>query len=547
MKKRVGTLVFSFAAAFGALSSVASDADACGGCFHPADDPEVTVVTGHRMAFAISPTQTVLWDQVEYSGSPTEFAWVLPIKPGARLELASASWFEALDAATSTRVVAPQLNCVQFANGPSYPTGCDSGCCGSTECSGVYYSEGTSGDSAGPSGSGGEPPVTVVKRETVGPYDFLILHTNTPGVLTDWLIMNKFAIDPTVEPIIDQYTSEGFDFIAMRLQPDKGVQDMKPVRVVSPGASPTLPLRMVSAGTGANTAVTLFVLGEGRWEAENFPNTKISASNLTWDFATSKSDYAEARAAELAKDNGRTWLTSYATQGALLSQTSNSLGILNSYSVDGSFGNQSLTIADLIVATGVSNGETPEADCSKKFAQYTKSNDLVVNPCEASAGGGGGGSGGASGSGGGGGSGGAGQDCAPIEAGQIDARDFACAAPSDLPDEPFDDISVALTGMHPSSVWITRLEANLSRKALETDLSLAAASSQSLLDNWLQAGIKKNVPCQEVEGFVPPMKPQSPPFDPKRRELTSILAVLMGLGLALLRRARRLPAPALAR
>ena len=89
------------------------------------------------------------------------------------------------------------------------------------------------------------------------------------GALTDWLTTHSFAIDPAVKPIIDAYSAEGFDFIALRLQPGQGVQQMKPVRVVSPGATPTLPLRMVAAGTGANVQITLFVIGEGPGQTED--------------------------------------------------------------------------------------------------------------------------------------------------------------------------------------------------------------------------------------------------------------------------------------
>ncbi|HZO15089.1 MAG TPA: hypothetical protein VFB62_17560, partial [Polyangiaceae bacterium] len=62
-------------------------AHACGGCFVAGGGTRNTLVTGHRMALSVSLEQTVLWDQIEYSGDPTEFSWVLPIKPGARLEL----------------------------------------------------------------------------------------------------------------------------------------------------------------------------------------------------------------------------------------------------------------------------------------------------------------------------------------------------------------------------------------------------------------------------------------------------------------------------
>src|SRR4051812_3245058 len=120
-----GALVsVGFASAI-AASVATEDARACGGCFHeppPVNVPSETqtsLVAGHRMAVSISTAQTVLWDQVQYTGAPKDFAWVLPIRPGARLELSTDAWFEALEAATATRVVSPQITCQSsFGNGP---------------------------------------------------------------------------------------------------------------------------------------------------------------------------------------------------------------------------------------------------------------------------------------------------------------------------------------------------------------------------------------------------------------------------------------------
>jgi hypothetical protein len=56
----------------------ARDAAACGGCFHVPG--ESTQVASHRMVISISQTQSTLWDQIQYSGSPSTFAWVLPVK-----------------------------------------------------------------------------------------------------------------------------------------------------------------------------------------------------------------------------------------------------------------------------------------------------------------------------------------------------------------------------------------------------------------------------------------------------------------------------------
>ena len=45
-----------------------------------------TVVTAHRMAFATSGTRTVLWDQIKYTGNPSDFSGRVPYRYAAQVE-----------------------------------------------------------------------------------------------------------------------------------------------------------------------------------------------------------------------------------------------------------------------------------------------------------------------------------------------------------------------------------------------------------------------------------------------------------------------------
>src|SRR5262249_42903516 len=75
------------------------DAAACGGCL--TQQQEVTQVTGHKMILSISKTQTTLWDQITYSGKPSSFAWILPIRGMVDFGLSSDALFQTLDAKTN--------------------------------------------------------------------------------------------------------------------------------------------------------------------------------------------------------------------------------------------------------------------------------------------------------------------------------------------------------------------------------------------------------------------------------------------------------------
>jgi hypothetical protein len=368
--------------------------------------------------------------------------------------------------------------------------GCSPGC-GKNEYStggvgGGYYG-GNGG--AGGGGGGGEltmvpevPPVSVVHQATVGPYETVTLHANVPNVLTTWLTDHGYAIDPAVQPIVDAYTAEGFDFIAMRLQPGQGVDRMKPVRVLMPGASPTLPLRMVSAGTGANVALTLFVVGEGRYESANFPNGEVSASSVTWDFDAQESDYAKLRLGVLAANGGRTWNTAYAEPGGLLSIFGDPVtGDIESYVVGGTTYD---TIAAAYVHQGVLNGEGATPECTQWFPSFATASSKVVAACDDVMNGGTGGQGT-----GGQGTGGAPSvtACGPDE---LDGRKLACGM--------LDDLAVAFEGMHPKDVWLTRLEANLPHAALDEDLTLDPAPGQQVVSKWILTTQSTGDPCANL-------------------------------------------------
>jgi len=55
-----------------------------------------------------------------------------------------------------------------------------------------------------------------------------------------------------------------------------------------------------------------------------------------------------------------------------------------------------------------------------------------------------------------------------------------------------DDIAVALVGLHPADVWVARLETQLPRERLDTDLVLEAAPQQSEIANRFMAGLAVN-------------------------------------------------------
>ncbi len=311
--------LWAVACAIWAAPEVAS---ACGGCFHQPIPPGqvATDITDERMLLAVSPQQTTLYDQIVYSGTPSSFAWVLPIKGTVTVGLSGDVLFDAVDALTATTIEPPASTCPRPPRcGGAAPTG--GGGCGSLASSDEDPSASFDPEAvdAGAQGAGG---VTVEKQQIVGPYETVQLSATSPTALSDWLAANGFDIPAAAQPILAAYQSEGFGFLAMRLEPGQGVQAMRPVRVTSTGASLSLPLRMASIGTGATVGITIWVVSDGRYEPQNFPVFQIQASQLVWDWSMSSSNYTTLRQQQEAQYAGRGWELESAFQIAQQSITS---------------------------------------------------------------------------------------------------------------------------------------------------------------------------------------------------------------------------------
>ena len=264
------------------------DAKACGGCFQPPPPPHQTAsdITDEKMLLSVSPAQATLYDQIKYVGNPTSFAWVLPIHGTVDIGLSADVLFASVDALTATQIQAPTPNC---AAPPSCSGGNASNFAGTTP---------PAADNGG---------VVVTKQQNVGPYETVQLHSTVPSALNSWLTQNGFAVPADTQSIIAQYVKEGFDFLAMKLLPGQGVQAMRPVRVTTPGASLSLPLRMAAIGTGATVGITIWVVSDGRYEPQNFPFFHIEDAELVWDWSTNASNYTTLRSQKEAALNGRGW------------------------------------------------------------------------------------------------------------------------------------------------------------------------------------------------------------------------------------------------
>ncbi len=273
--------------------------------------------------------------------------------------------------------------------------------------------------------------------------------------ISAWLKDNGFAINDPEKPIIDSYTSEGFDFIALRLRPNVGVRAMRPVRVIAPGADTQMPLRMVTAGVGSHVGITLWVIGEGRYETANFPSSKVDDSLLTWNATTSKSNLSTLETNIMTQENGRTWVVE-ASGLADLTSSSSPYGSQGSRALGEAYESQCRSLPPKKVPCDDTtlpppDGTPPPDQDPDAGAPDGGDMDADVDPD-------------------------AGAPDASVDAGSTDAGPACTKIVQGC--DGFDDLDVAVLGMHPYDVWVTRLRADLPIKALDTDLRLQASSVQ---------------------------------------------------------------------
>jgi len=291
-------------------------ASACGGTFIPPPPPgeETTTsdITDERVLLTVSPQQTTLYDQIEYTGNPASFAWVLPIHGTVAVALSADVLFDSVDALTATAVSSPVASCPSptcTVQGQGFADSTGGGGCNATESEPPAAAPASAfeGAAAGPPATPPPPPVTVTKQDTVGPYATVQLSSTNPTALEEWLMANGYQIPAAVQPIIAAYVSEGFDFLAMKLLPGEGVQAMRPVRVSTNGASLSLPLRMASVGTAASVGFTIWVVSDGRYEPSNYPFFHIDDAQIVWDWSSQSSNYTTLRQQEEASYKGKGW------------------------------------------------------------------------------------------------------------------------------------------------------------------------------------------------------------------------------------------------
>jgi hypothetical protein len=262
---------------------------ACGGLFCqnvPVDQ------SAERIIFTVDAGTISAYVQINYTGNAPDFAWVVPVPSVPEVDVAEMSSFNELQTATDPVFMLPPVpNCLMDR---------------------MPVMESAAG--------GG---VTVFSSGEAGPYAYDVVgaEAGNADALIAWLNENKYRITPEMEPLVHVYVDEGMVFLAMKLRPDQGVQDIQPVKMTYQSQRPMIPLRLTAVAANPNMGVYTWIFGRAQAEPQNYAKLEVSDNDLSAGSFGSGTDYLQQVGLGIDRYEGKAFITEYAQPTSQLNVT----------------------------------------------------------------------------------------------------------------------------------------------------------------------------------------------------------------------------------
>ncbi len=230
------------------LGSLLAPAYACGcGAMVPDGRQYVTV---NREVSAVR------WDDgreqiamsLTVSGDARRAAWIMPVPHRATVRLGDRALFDQLAEAT-----APEYRTRHY----FWPR------------DGDWPFDKSDNAAAAPGAGAAAPPVGVVDRERLGPFDVARLTATDPGALGTWLTDNGFHLPDRLDRALRPYVDQGWEYVAVRLAPKSADAalggTLDPLRLTFASDRPVYPMRL-SRLARTPQSLRLYILAAHRTE-----------------------------------------------------------------------------------------------------------------------------------------------------------------------------------------------------------------------------------------------------------------------------------------
>jgi hypothetical protein len=320
MRRAAPVLLLSSLAA---LSVPARNAEACGGtfCDSQGQAPMPVDQTGENILFVVDGQSVEAHVQIQYSGEPERFAWLVPMPVAPEVSAGSQALFTSLLAATVPRF----RNRSSFDACASKPHQNSSGCGNGSD---TMVPQGNALSArTNPRGGGAQEldDPAVVDRRQVGAFEIEVLSGGTAEGITAWLQSNGYAVPPAIEGFLVPYLEKGAVLVAIRLTAGAGSDEIHPIVFRYPGSEPCVPIRLTAVAARENMGLRAFFLSGGRFVPRNYKHVVINDGRIDWLGDASRRNLAGnynevvARAVDAPVANGRAFVTEYAGPSDIVS------------------------------------------------------------------------------------------------------------------------------------------------------------------------------------------------------------------------------------
>ena len=294
LKATAGLTLLILIAVIAATLAATTPAMACGGFFcqnTPVDQ------NAERIIFAQGKDGILdTYIQIQYTGSAPDFSWILPVPipiTGENLSVPEDAMaaFNEIERLTDPVLIPPM------------PPQCF-----------IEQMEAFSATMAMDSSKS----VTVYDTGEVGPYSFDIIGSENPDELITWLRDNKYQVTEPMEPLIEAYVQEEFAFLAMRLLPQSGAEDVDPIRLTYPSTTPMIPLRLTAVAANPNMAVKVWVYAAEPAKTLNYAEARVADEEIQFLPPWGNDNYRQVMQNKADRHGGLAFFTEYAGPSANL-------------------------------------------------------------------------------------------------------------------------------------------------------------------------------------------------------------------------------------
>ena len=249
--------------------------------------------------------------QIQTQGDPDEFGWVIPVPNRVDPEevtIAPEGLMDELETATAP----------VFQTDSGVTSGADTGAPSSQSSSGCSCDADFDLPSLGDLAELGAGQL--FGSAVVGPYEITSVGPDDMDALALWISEGGYSVPANTWPIIEQYASNSYSFVIVRMLPAQGQGQgtAQTLRIPCGQAEPKIPLTLTSIAATSDMVITTYVVSERRYApAGDWP--EVDFDPLQVDPGNPAADYVSQLQGALAAGSGRGFRTEFAGELSSLS------------------------------------------------------------------------------------------------------------------------------------------------------------------------------------------------------------------------------------